>query len=588
MNNFNHLSKILDDNRLTVSNYVDWKRNLTIVLAAEKLNHVLTTDPPAFPEADATDEQREAVRKWHEADDVAKCYILASMTNVLQKQHGGVPTAKDMMKKNPHWFYGIDRSICYQQSIKALSIVLVQASMSLLNQLFNRGLLGAKCKTCLNLAISRMKLLQNKRDGQLKLMRKEIAQFLQAGQETIARIRVEHIIREQNIWAAYEILEMFCEFVLVRVPILESQSKNYHLLNHLHEVEAKRRKGERERERVKAKRRETRSGRRGDRVRDALDGGHRLVRRSSKSTGATDSKVIEVDFVSKSLKSTGSKSPIRILSPTRFLSSPLLFVFSSMPYPLLPCRIPYVSRTRTRVVSYRHGYFAKTDESVECPSELSEAVASIIFAAPRCSDLPDLLHVRNLFAAKYGKEFISAATELRPDTSVNRTVIEKLSVSAPSAELKLKVLRDIAKEYNVMWDWSKTEAEFSKKPEDLLNGPKQVYSGAALTQAPSKQDPNEHSRSNEAHPMVSAQRKEGLDRHQSPSPGNFTSMFGHDGAKSSNKNDNATPVRDLGNEVRSQSSNTLERAQAAIAAAERATAAARAAAQLVNVKFSTP
>lgn len=58
----------------------------------------------------------------------------------------------------------------------------------------------------------------------------------------------------------------------------------------------------------------------------------------------------------------------------------------------------------------------------ECPSELREAVASIIFAAPRCSDLPDLLHVRNLFAAKYGKEFIAAASELRPDTSVNRTV----------------------------------------------------------------------------------------------------------------------------------------------------------------------
>jgi hypothetical protein len=45
-------------------------------------------------------------------------------------------------------------------------------------------------KTCLNLAISRMKLLQNKRDVQLKQMRKEIFQFLQAGQEPIARIRV--------------------------------------------------------------------------------------------------------------------------------------------------------------------------------------------------------------------------------------------------------------------------------------------------------------------------------------------------------------------------------------------------------------
>ncbi|KAL9352483.1 hypothetical protein Peur_055163 [Populus x canadensis] len=39
-------------------------------------------------------------------------------------------------------------------------------------------------------------------------MRKEIAQFLQAGQEAMARIRVEHVTREKNIWAAYEILEL--------------------------------------------------------------------------------------------------------------------------------------------------------------------------------------------------------------------------------------------------------------------------------------------------------------------------------------------------------------------------------------------
>ena len=57
-----------------------------------------------------------------------------------------------------------------------------------------------------------------------------------------------------------------------------------------------------------------------------------------------------------------------------------------------------------------------------CPSELQEAITSIIFAASRCSDIPDLLQVKNLFAAKYGKEFISAVSELRPDTSVNRTV----------------------------------------------------------------------------------------------------------------------------------------------------------------------
>jgi len=54
---------------------------------------------------------------------------------------------------------------------------------------------------------------------------------------------------------------------------------------------------------------------------------------------------------------------------------------------------------------------------------LREAIASIIFAAPRCSDVPDLLHIKNLFTTKYGKEFVSAVSELRPDSGVNRTVI---------------------------------------------------------------------------------------------------------------------------------------------------------------------
>lgn len=47
-------------------------------------------------------------------------------------------------------------------------------------------------------------------------------------------------------------------------------------------------------------------------------------------------------------------------------------------------------------------------------------------------------------------------------------VIEKLSVKAPSANEKLKVLKDIAHEYNLEWDSSSTEAEFSKTHDDLL------------------------------------------------------------------------------------------------------------------------
>lgn len=35
--------------------------------------------------------------------------------------------------------------------------------------------------------------------------------------------QVEHIIREENMMAAQEILELFCELIAVRLPIIETQ-----------------------------------------------------------------------------------------------------------------------------------------------------------------------------------------------------------------------------------------------------------------------------------------------------------------------------------------------------------------------------
>ena len=57
-----------------------------------------------------------------------------------------------------------------------------------------------------------------------------------------------------------------------------------------------------------------------------------------------------------------------------------------------------------------------------CSADLKEAIASLIFAAPRCADLPELAQVRTQFQAKYGKEFIAAAAELRAECGVNRRV----------------------------------------------------------------------------------------------------------------------------------------------------------------------
>ncbi|KAL0366435.1 UNVERIFIED_CONTAM: ist1 [Sesamum radiatum] len=218
----------------------------------------------------------------------------------------------------------------------------------MLDSFFNKGFKAAKCKTLLKLTIPRIKLLRNRREIQMKNMRREIAKLLETGQEATARIRVEHIIREEKMTAAQEIVELFCELITVRLPIIEAQR--------------------------------------------------------------------------------------------------------------------------------------------ECPLDLKEAISSLCFAAPRCADLPELLQVQMMFAGKYGKEFVSAATELRPECGVNRQLVELLSVRAPAPDVKLKLLKEIAEEHELEWDPSASEGELLKPHEDLLNGPTQFVSGSNFPLPKEKHD----------------------------------------------------------------------------------------------------
>ncbi|GER47805.1 gag-pol polyprotein [Striga asiatica] len=94
---FNPLSVILKENQLTGPNYIDWKRNLDIVLTAEGYKFAITDACPAVPAADAPEQEKEEYARWKKADEMAKCYILASMSNVLQHQHQSKDTAADIL-----------------------------------------------------------------------------------------------------------------------------------------------------------------------------------------------------------------------------------------------------------------------------------------------------------------------------------------------------------------------------------------------------------------------------------------------------------------------------------------------------------
>ena len=52
------LKGILDANKLTRPNYVDWLKNLRIVLTQEKISYILDTPAPNTIEEDASEEEK--------------------------------------------------------------------------------------------------------------------------------------------------------------------------------------------------------------------------------------------------------------------------------------------------------------------------------------------------------------------------------------------------------------------------------------------------------------------------------------------------------------------------------------------------
>ena len=103
-NTFNPLATILNQNKLVGSNYVDWKRNLDIVLTASGYKYVLTKTPLDEPLPEASQEEKDLYTKWVKDDEMARCYIQASMSSVLQHQHQSFKTAYDIISNLKEMF----------------------------------------------------------------------------------------------------------------------------------------------------------------------------------------------------------------------------------------------------------------------------------------------------------------------------------------------------------------------------------------------------------------------------------------------------------------------------------------------------
>nr|XP_033510215.1 uncharacterized protein LOC104089364 [Nicotiana tomentosiformis] len=89
------------------------------------------------------------------------------------------------------------------------------------------------------------------------------------------------------------------------------------------------------------------------------------------------------------------------------------------------------------------------------PDKVQEAMSSIIFAASRCGELPELHSLRNMFKELFGQEFDRLNVELLPGNAVNSQTKQYLTATKLKEDVKLQIMDEIAKEScNIAEDFS--------------------------------------------------------------------------------------------------------------------------------------
>ncbi|KAL5976093.1 hypothetical protein ACLOJK_020423 [Asimina triloba] len=108
----------------------------------------------------------------------------------------------------------------------------------------------------------------------------------------------------------------------------------------------------------------------------------------------------------------------------------------------------------------------------DCPSDIKEAISSLIFSAARFADLPELQKLRELFGKRYGNDFVMAAGESLPGNLVNQQISEKLSTRPVSDDERFELIEEIAVQYDIQL-WQPEQGDGSNQQyqtDDIVKG----------------------------------------------------------------------------------------------------------------------
>ncbi|KAF8033103.1 hypothetical protein BT93_D1870 [Corymbia citriodora subsp. variegata] len=94
-----------------------------------------------------------------------------------------------------------------------------------LDRLLGRPRRVAKFKPLVNLAVSRLAVLKTQRQSRLSLSRNDVLQLLQLGHHERALLRVEQVVKEQNMLDAYDLMESYCNLLMERADLIEQEKE---------------------------------------------------------------------------------------------------------------------------------------------------------------------------------------------------------------------------------------------------------------------------------------------------------------------------------------------------------------------------
>ncbi|KAG6741970.1 hypothetical protein POTOM_055251 [Populus tomentosa] len=94
-----------------------------------------------------------------------------------------------------------------------------------LDALFRRKLKTSKFSSLAKLALCRIVILKNQRQARFSLAKSDVIQLLNLGHQERALLRVEHVIKDQNMLGAFDMMEDYLNFLIERVGQLETNKE---------------------------------------------------------------------------------------------------------------------------------------------------------------------------------------------------------------------------------------------------------------------------------------------------------------------------------------------------------------------------